>query len=123
MSYAADLNDLIDGTSKAVRMSPQEEAAWREVRQTVDEELNRLPEKYRVPFVLFYLEGRSSAEVAGELGCPVGTVESWLTRARAARSKFADRFYIGVRDGCTAEQRREAERRAGLSLGVEEAAT
>src|SRR5262249_54045185 len=32
--------------------------------------------------VLFHLEGRSTTEVARELGCPVGTVESWLTRAR-----------------------------------------
>src|SRR5262249_11858822 len=31
----------------------------------------------------FHLEGRSCAEVAQELGCAVGTVESWLTRARA----------------------------------------
>jgi TPR repeat protein len=47
---------------------------------------------------------------------------AWLTRARAARSKLADRFYIGVRDGCSAEQRREAERRADLPLGFEEGA-
>jgi hypothetical protein len=47
---------------------------------------------------------------------------AWLTRARGARSKFANRFYFAVRDGCTDEQRGEAERRAGLSLGVEESA-
>jgi ELWxxDGT repeat protein len=29
------------------------------------------------------MEGRSSVEVAREMGCPVGTVESWLARARA----------------------------------------
>jgi WD40 repeat protein len=52
------------------------------VRRVIDEEVQRLPEKYRVPFVLFHLEGRSSAEVAHELGCPLGTAESWLTRAR-----------------------------------------
>jgi hypothetical protein len=40
----------------------------------------------------------------------------------AARSKFADRFCIGVRDACTADQRREAERRASLPLGLEAAA-
>jgi RNA polymerase sigma factor (sigma-70 family) len=71
---------------------PEGEAAGREVRRAIDEEVSRLPEKYRVPFVLFHLEGRSSAEVARELGCPVGTVESWLARARARlRSGLARR--------------------------------
>jgi hypothetical protein len=39
-----------------------------------------------------------------------------LIRGRAARSPFADRFYAGVRQSCTAEQIREAERRADLPL-------
>jgi RNA polymerase sigma factor (sigma-70 family) len=67
----------------ATDLDPVGAAGWREVRQVIDEEVSRLPEKYRLPFVLFHLEGRSSAQVAEELGCPVGTVESWLTRARA----------------------------------------
>jgi RNA polymerase sigma factor (sigma-70 family) len=61
---------------------PAGAASERETKRVIDEEVNRLPEKYRIPFVLFHLEGRSCAEVARELGCPVGTVESWLTRAR-----------------------------------------
>jgi RNA polymerase sigma factor (sigma-70 family) len=72
----------LDDSSTTAGPSPADEVAWQEVWRTIDEELSRLPEKYRVPFVLFHLEGRSSAEVARELGCPVGTVESWLTRAR-----------------------------------------
>jgi TPR repeat protein len=47
---------------------------------------------------------------------------AWLTRARIARSKFADRFYNAVRDSCTPEQRREAERCAHLPLADEGAA-
>ncbi len=61
---------------------PAEEAAGHELRRVIDEEVNRLPAKYRVPFVLCHLGGHSNAEVARELGCPVGTVESWLARAR-----------------------------------------
>jgi RNA polymerase sigma factor (sigma-70 family) len=73
---------------------PAAEATWRELRWVIDEELSRLPERYRVPFVLFHLEGRSSAEVARELGCPVGTVESWLTRARQRlRARLTRRGY------------------------------
>ena len=81
-----------DGLRAAGGSDPVGEAGWREVRRVIDEEVNRLPEKYRLPFVLFHLEGRSSAEVARELGCPVGTVESWLARARARlRSRLVRR--------------------------------
>jgi TPR repeat protein len=44
----------------------------------------------------------------------------WLIRARRLRSRFADRFYDGVRNGCTPQQRREAERRACLPIGAQE---
>jgi RNA polymerase sigma factor (sigma-70 family) len=56
--------------------------AWRELRTVLDEEVERLAERERQPFVLCYLEGKTNAQVARELGCPVGTVESRLARAR-----------------------------------------
>jgi RNA polymerase sigma factor (sigma-70 family) len=64
------------------RPDPCAEAAGRELGRALDEEISRLPEHYRVPFVLCSLQGRSNAEAARELGCPVKTVESRLTRAR-----------------------------------------
>lgn len=72
----ADLDSMPGSTD------PASSAAWREVRLLIDDELLRLPEKYRVPFVLCHLEGHSNADAARLLGCPVGTVESRLTRAR-----------------------------------------
>ncbi len=53
-----------------------------ELRAVLDEELGRLPEKYRAPIVLCYLEGLTHDEAALRLSCPVGTVRSRMSRAR-----------------------------------------
>jgi RNA polymerase sigma factor (sigma-70 family) len=54
----------------------------REVRQVVDEEIDRLPEVYRLPLVLCQLQGLSCEEAARQLGCPRGTILSRLARGR-----------------------------------------
>jgi RNA polymerase sigma-70 factor (ECF subfamily) len=46
--------------------------------------LVRIPEAYRVPLVLVYVEGLSYRELAQVLGCPIGTVMSRLHRGRKA---------------------------------------
>lgn len=53
-----------------------------ELRPLLDRELDRLPERYRRPLVLFHLEGRSLEETAELLGSPAGTVGAWLSRGR-----------------------------------------
>src|SRR5262249_9595395 len=55
---------------------------WRDLRPVLDEEVCRLPEKYRAPVVLCYLEGRTNVEAARELGCPSGTAVTRLAWAR-----------------------------------------
>lgn len=53
-----------------------------DVRSILDEEVQRLPEKYRLPIVLCYLESRTNDEAAQMLNCPRGTIAVRLARAR-----------------------------------------
>jgi RNA polymerase sigma factor (sigma-70 family) len=53
-----------------------------DLKETLDEEVNRLPDKYRAPFILCYLEGKTVDEAARQLGRPRGTVGTWLARGR-----------------------------------------
>jgi RNA polymerase sigma factor (sigma-70 family) len=65
---------------------------WNDLGPVLDEEVNRLPEKYRQPVILCYLEGQSNEEAARRLGCPRGTILSRLARGRERlRSRLTHR--------------------------------
>jgi RNA polymerase sigma factor (sigma-70 family) len=61
---------------------PSREAIRRDLCRVLDEELSRLPGKYRSPLVLCYLEGRTNEEAARELGWPAGSMSRHLARGR-----------------------------------------
>jgi RNA polymerase sigma factor (sigma-70 family) len=61
---------------------PAEDADLDELRAIVDEELARLPERYRGAVILCELEGLSRQAAAQRLGIPEGTLSSRLARAK-----------------------------------------
>jgi RNA polymerase sigma factor (sigma-70 family) len=70
------------GTCPRIESRVLDELTWREARCILHEELARLPEKYRAPLVLCYLEGRRQDDAERLLGWPAGKLRSMLERAR-----------------------------------------
>jgi RNA polymerase sigma factor (sigma-70 family) len=61
---------------------PADDPARRALRAALEAELGRLPEAFRAPLELCYLEGLTHREAARRLRTPVGTVRSRLARGR-----------------------------------------
>jgi RNA polymerase sigma factor (sigma-70 family) len=61
---------------------PAAEVSWREVQAALDEEIQRLPDRYRAPLILCYLDGRTRDEAARQLSLSVGCLHGRLERAR-----------------------------------------
>jgi RNA polymerase sigma factor (sigma-70 family) len=55
---------------------------WQGLLPLLDQELSRLPDRYRVPLILCDLEGGTRRDVARRLGLPEGTLSSRLAMAR-----------------------------------------
>ena len=53
-----------------------------DVNFVLHDEVRRLPDRFRLPVVLCYLEGATQEEAATQLGWPIGTVASRLARAK-----------------------------------------
>jgi RNA polymerase sigma factor (sigma-70 family) len=73
-------------------MDPLSEVTGRELMSILDEELQRLPERYQAPLVLCHLEGHTRDEAAQRLGWSLGTFKRRLDQARAIlRGRLARR--------------------------------
>src|SRR5262249_17278971 len=91
VAYRVALRAKVPSGKRAERELPAEgvpvperipDLVWADLRPVLDEEVNRLPTKYRVPFVLCHVDGKTNEEAARELGCPKGTILSRLSWAR-----------------------------------------
>ena len=76
-----------------------ERGDWDELLSLLHEEIDRLPERYRVPVVLCDLQGLTHEKAARHLGWPVGTVKSRLARGRELLRGRLSRRGLGLPAG------------------------
>jgi RNA polymerase sigma factor (sigma-70 family) len=87
-----------------------------DLRAVLDEEMARLPEKYRVALVLCELEGRSRRHAAQVLGVAEGTLSSRLARGRQLLAALLSRRGVVLSAGAVAAALAHARTDASVSL-------
>jgi RNA polymerase sigma factor (sigma-70 family) len=91
---------------RQVKEMPEPAAAeqdlWDDLRPLLDQELSRLPDKYRAVVVLCDLGGKTRKEAARQLSVPEGTVAGRLARARTMLAKRLTRLGAVLSGGALA---------------------
>jgi RNA polymerase sigma factor (sigma-70 family) len=95
--------------------------SWSELKPVLDEELNRLPTRYRIPLILCCLEGKSRDEAATQLGWSLGSLKGRLERGREIlRSRLAKRgLTLSAALAATLIAAAGAQAAVPLTLGLE----
>ncbi len=75
--------NALAASALARNTDPLDELSARELLLILDEEMDRLPERYRLPLILCGIEGRSQLEAARLLGWTPDSVRGRLERGRA----------------------------------------
>ena len=85
---ANDEGDILDVTEQVADYhTPEAEMVNREILETVEAAVSRLPEDLRKAITLREMEGLSYEEIAQIMDCPIGTVRSRIFRAREVIAK------------------------------------
>jgi RNA polymerase sigma factor (sigma-70 family) len=107
---------------RQVTNMPEPEAgrpdAWHDLEPVLDQELARLPDKYRVAIVLCDLEGKTRKEAARQLKIPEGTLSSRLTTARLMLAKRLTRHGLVLSGGSLAVVLAQHAASAGVPASV-----
>ena len=111
------------GREKQVHEMPEPKAGTeselgRDLQDLLDQELSRLPDKYRLAIVLCDLEGRSRKRAADQLQIPEGTLSSRLTTARTMLAKRLARHGLTAAGGTLAAVLSQKAALASVPAGV-----
>ncbi|MBP3956892.1 sigma-70 family RNA polymerase sigma factor [Gemmata sp. G18] len=77
-----DRRETAAARAGAVAPEPAADLSWREAVAALHEALDALPDRFRLPLVLCYLDGLSRDEAAAQLGWTAGSVKAGLERGR-----------------------------------------
>jgi RNA polymerase sigma factor (sigma-70 family) len=87
---------------------------WNDVQPLLDQELSRLPVRYRVAIVLCDVEGKTRKEAARQLGVPEGTLAARVARGRVMLAKRLARHGLAVSGGALGAMLAQNEAPAGV---------
>lgn len=95
----ADMQSLVDergaGMGASTEPSLEERITSKEEGELIRTAVSRLPEKLKLVVLLFYMEDLSTAQIAGTMKIPVGTVLSRLHQARKILKKELEDIFNG----------------------------
>jgi RNA polymerase sigma factor (sigma-70 family) len=81
-SRAANRRRTAERQAAELAVRSEADSSRGDLARGLHEEIDRLPDRYRLPIILCDLDGRTHDEAARHLRCPVGTVKSRLARGR-----------------------------------------
>jgi RNA polymerase sigma-70 factor (ECF subfamily) len=81
---AEEAEGFDDGDQLRDLNTPENLLMSKQIAQTVNQSMDRLPEELRAAIMLREIEGMSYEDIANIMDCPIGTVRSRIFRAREA---------------------------------------